>query len=62
MQLDLAERYIMDRLTEELSPDFTYHNVAHTRDVYLGAQRIAAQEGGRGGALQLLLTAALFHR
>ncbi|MGV3763535.1 HD domain-containing protein, partial [Parapedobacter sp.] len=31
------------------------------RDVYLAAQRIAAQEGVRDGALQLLLTAALFH-
>jgi len=61
MQLDLAERYIMGRLTEELSPDLTYHNSVHTRDVYLATQQIATQEGVSDHALQLLLTAALFH-
>lgn len=61
MQLDLAEQYIMDRLTDELSPDLTYHNSAHTRDVYHTAQQLAAQEGVDGHDLQLLLTAALFH-
>lgn len=61
MQLDLAERHIMKRLTEELSSDLTYHNAAHTRDVFLATQRIALQEGISDHALQLLLTAALFH-
>src|SRR5690554_6850843 len=61
MQLDLAERYIMKRLTEELSPDLTYHDDAHTRDVYSATQRIALQEGVSDHDLHLLLTAALFH-
>ncbi|MFB2118759.1 HD domain-containing protein [Parapedobacter sp. 2B3] len=61
MQLDLAERYVMKRLADELSPDLTYHNLAHTQDVYSATKRIASQEGIRHPDLQLLLTAALFH-
>lgn len=61
MQLDLAERYILNRLKEELSPDLTYHNDFHTVDVYAAARQIAGQEGVTGSQLQLLLTAALFH-
>lgn len=61
MQLDLADRYIMTRLKEELSPDLAYHNDVHTRDVYLATQRIALQEGIHNNNLQLLLTAALYH-
>lgn len=61
MQLDLAERYVMERLNGELSPDLTYHNSDHTRDVYLATQRIGIHEGVSEYALQLLLTAALYH-
>ncbi|WP_353127414.1 HD domain-containing protein [Parapedobacter pyrenivorans] len=61
MQLDLAEQYILNRLKEELSPDLTYHDEFHTRDVYSATLQIAQQEGVTGESLQLLLTAALFH-
>jgi uncharacterized protein len=61
MQLDLAEKYILNRLKEELSPDLTYHDYAHTMDVYSATRRIALQEGVDDSQLQLLLTAALFH-
>lgn len=61
MQLDLAKQYIVNRLKEELSPDFTYHNVFHTEDVYEAARWIAFKEGVEGKPLQVLLTAALFH-
>lgn len=61
MQLDLAKQYIVNRLKEELSPDFTYHNDFHTEDVYEAARWIALNEGVEGDQLQLLLTAALFH-
>ena len=61
MQLDLAEQYILERLKEELSPELTYHNCAHTMDVYSAARQIAVEEGVDGERLQLLLTAALFH-
>lgn len=61
MQLDLAERYIMKRLTDELPSDLTYHDAVHTNDVFSAAKRIALDEGIGGQALEWLLTAALFH-
>ncbi len=61
MQLDLAERYIMERLADELPPQLTYHNALHTKDVYQAAQRIAASEGVGERDGKLLFAAALFH-
>ena len=61
MKLDLAEQYIITRLTDELPPELTYHNAAHTRDVFGAAKRLGSLEKVNEQQLNQLLTAALFH-
>ena len=59
---ELARQVVLDRLARELSPQLTYHSLAHTRDeVVPAADRIAALEGLTGEDLMLLRTAAVFH-
>jgi class 3 adenylate cyclase/predicted metal-dependent HD superfamily phosphohydrolase len=57
-----ASVYILSRLTNELSADFYYHNVAHTLDVIEVTERLAESEGITDPETLLLLkTAALYH-
>jgi uncharacterized protein len=59
---ELARQYVVDRLARELSPQLTYHSLAHTRDeVVPAADRLAALAGLTGEDLLLLRTAAIFH-
>ena len=61
MQFQKAKSYINTRLRKELPKHLTYHSVAHVRDVYKAAERLAEAEGVKGEDLKLLLTAVLFH-
>jgi uncharacterized protein len=57
-----ASAYILARLTNELSADYYYHNVAHTLDVVQVTERLAENEGIIDPETLLLLkTAALYH-
>ena len=62
IDVEAAQRYALERLERELSPDLVYHSLGHTRDGVLpGVQKLAAVEGIGGLDLQLLVTAAAFH-
>ncbi len=61
MNLIGAKEFIINKLAKELNPDFTYHRIEHTLDVYESAVRIAEMENIKGKDLIMLKTAALFH-
>lgn len=57
-----AKDYILDRLVNELPPQFTYHSYHHTLDVCRMCVDIAENEGVRDEEeLHLLQTAAMYH-
>jgi uncharacterized protein len=63
-QLDFegARRHALERLERELSPAYTYHSLAHTRDEVVPAvERLADVERVNDEALLLLRTAAYYH-
>lgn len=58
----LAFQYALERLTHDLSDQFVYHNVWHTRDEVVPAiETIAAKECIEDETLLLLKTAAWYH-
>lgn len=61
MEFQKAKKYINGRLRKELPRHLSYHSVAHVKDVYQAAERLAAAEGVKGEELLLLLTAVLYH-
>ena len=61
MQFQKAKTYINGRLRKELPKHLSYHSVAHVKDVYSAAERLAKAEGVTGDDLTLLLTAVLYH-
>ncbi len=61
MDFDGAKAYILNRLEKELQPHLYYHDINHTLDVYLSAQRIAGLEKVEAHETTLIETAALFH-
>jgi len=61
MQFKKAVDFILDKLAKELPAHLTYHNVAHTRDVYRAAEQIGKQEGIAAADIKLLLTAVAYH-
>lgn len=61
MDINSAERYILERLEEELSEQFAYHSLDHTKDVTAQAERIALEEKIGDEDRQLLKVAALYH-
>ncbi len=56
-----AERYILNKLQEELSPKLHYHSYDHSKDVTRQAERIAIGEGITDEDLFLLKSAASYH-
>lgn len=56
-----AERFILNRLKNELSPKLHYHSYDHSKDVTRQAERIAIGEGITDEDLFLLKTAATYH-
>ena len=62
MEIEKAEKFILDLLSTSLSPTLFYHGLHHTLDVTQAALIIADDEGVKDEtALKLLKTAALFH-
>ncbi len=56
-----AVEFIRQRLGAELSPNLSYHSLAHILDVANMAEKLAGMEGIQGEELTLLLTAVWFH-
>lgn len=56
-----AGDFILNKLENELSATFYYHNLEHTKDVYASAERIGASERISDYEMKLLLTAACYH-
>jgi uncharacterized protein len=61
MQLKEAGEFIISKLSTELPPVLSYHNVAHTQDVYQAAERLGHEEQLSEAEMRLLLTAAWYH-
>lgn len=61
MNFESAKNFLLHKLDKELDPRLTYHNVAHTLDVYESAVRLAEMENISSEDLMLLKTAAIFH-
>ena len=57
-----ANQYALRKLERELPSQLRYHSLAHTQDdVVPAVERLAALEGVRDEALQLIRTAAYYH-
>lgn len=56
-----AEKFILNKLKNELSSKLHYHSLEHSRDVTKQAERIALSEGITDEDLFLLKTAATYH-
>jgi len=61
MQYDQAHSFLIEKLEQELSPDFTYHNAHHTRSVVQATQQLCEHEKLDEHHTKVLTTAALFH-
>jgi len=62
MDIDEAEKFILNLLATQLSPALHYHGLHHTLDVMQEAMLLAQEEGvSDQESLRLLKTAALFH-
>jgi HD superfamily phosphodiesterase len=62
MNLELAEKYIVEKLRTQLPALLHYHSVHHTLDVAQAAMTLATAEGITSETpRQLLRTAALYH-
>lgn len=61
MEFLKAKTYISQQLKKNLPQHLTYHSTAHTKDVYVSANKIAKKEGVKGESLKLLLIAAMYH-
>jgi uncharacterized protein len=55
------EKFILQKLKDELSPKLTYHGLHHTYDVLNAAMKIAEEENVSKEELKLLRIAILFH-
>lgn len=56
-----AEKYILQRLENELPSNLHYHDINHTKEVCAAVERLALMEGVLGDDIFLLKTAALYH-
>ncbi|MCX6235735.1 MAG: HD domain-containing protein [Bacteroidetes bacterium] len=61
MDYEKAKDFIINKLSNGLSPDLRYHNVDHTLDVLQSVEKLCEMENVNGHDLILLNTAALFH-
>ena len=61
MQFELAGKFILEKLKNELPACLSYHSVYHVKDVYAAAAHLAGKEGLTPYETQLLLTAAWYH-
>ncbi len=61
MDFNGARKYILQRLTSELSPKLFYHSLEHTLDVHQSTRRLNEIENVDENSKIILETAALFH-
>jgi len=61
MHYDQAYSSLIKKLEQELSPEFTYHNVEHTISVVQATQQLCEHEKLDEHHTKILMTAALFH-
>lgn len=61
MNYHKARDFIIEKMTNELKPELTYHNLEHTMDVLQAVTNFAQQENVNGRELTMLETAAVFH-
>src|SRR5258708_37940415 len=61
MQFEQAYSFLMQKLAQELSPEFTYHNTKHTKAVIQATQQLALTENIDNYNTEILNAAALFH-
>ena len=61
MQYEQAYSFLIRKLEQELSHDYSYHDVQHTIDVVEAVEKITESEKLSHEETQLLRTAALFH-
>ncbi len=61
MDYEGAKKHILEKLSQGLNPQLTYHSVDHTLDVLASAERLAEMENITGDELTILKTACLFH-
>jgi uncharacterized protein len=61
VQFTEAKTYITRRMRKELPKHLSYHSIAHIKDVYDAARKLAKSEGVKGDDLKLILIAAMYH-
>jgi predicted metal-dependent HD superfamily phosphohydrolase len=61
MNIDAAKSFALDYLINFVGPEFHYHNLAHTLDVFQSVSILAIAEKVNEKDLVLLQTAALYH-
>ena len=61
MKFNQAEKFIYNKLQQELPEHLYYHSIYHVKDVLSAAIRLAESEGIEEDGLLLLKTAVLFH-
>jgi HD superfamily phosphodiesterase len=61
MDYEVVKKLVLEKLSNELHENLTYHCVDHTLDVLESAERLAKLEGVNGHDLALIKTAALLH-
>jgi uncharacterized protein len=61
MNFEGAKEFILHKLENELPENLTYHNLAHTKEVFEAATRIGKEENISEDDLKLLQVAALYH-
>jgi predicted metal-dependent HD superfamily phosphohydrolase len=61
MNIDAAKSFALDYLLNFVGPEFHYHNMAHTMDVFQSVSLLAIAEKINQKDMVLLQTAALYH-
>jgi uncharacterized protein len=61
MNIDAAKSFALDYLINFVGPEFHYHNLAHTLDVFQAVSMLAIAENINQKDMVLLQTAALYH-
>ena len=61
MHYDQAHSFLIEKLEQESSPDYTYYNAHHTRSVIQATQQLCEHEKLDEHHSRILTTAALFH-
>ena len=61
MNIDAAKSFALDFLINFVGPEFPYHNLSHTMDVFQSASILALNENINQKDMVLLQTAAMYY-